>query len=263
MRRLQRELLLTYLVMSFYHKKHGNHRSVSLIHVIIKYVSTWVVEEHVQAPLLTNGRGKMEENLHLVLCVHQDLNRKQTPQLNQENQRRVYLHRNHFQGMGKELGQRQQSSSTNQRPRKLEETWKELEDHSHVGKATREEFPLFEKTARPRQTSEGGQRKEYRDIMRLAPSDFLLKIHNVLNPSETRAKGDPLMYSTLARQTPLCKEQHKEKWGQDDLDIQHMVPGIGFFLILYVCLKFVKISNYYSSLLPTLLPQAWILAMNN
>lgn len=99
--------------------------------------------------------------------------------------------------------------------------------------------------------------------MRLAPSDFLLKIHNVLNPSETRAKGDPLMYSTLARQTPLCKEQHKEKWGQDDRDIQHMVPGIGFFLILYVCLKFVKISNYYSSLLPTLLPQAWILAMNN
>lgn len=39
-------------------------------------------------------------------------------------------------------------------------------------------------------------------------------------------------------------------------DTQHLVPGIGFFLILYAFIKFVNIPNHYPSLLPALLTQA-------
>lgn len=46
MRRLCRELLLGLLSYALLPWKHGNQRSTSQKHVVIKYISMWVVEEH-------------------------------------------------------------------------------------------------------------------------------------------------------------------------------------------------------------------------
>lgn len=46
MRRLHGELLLGLLSYALLPWKHGNRRSAPQIYVVINYVSTWVVEEH-------------------------------------------------------------------------------------------------------------------------------------------------------------------------------------------------------------------------